>query len=81
MTLFRTGAQSLALILFFLCLTAIGLIHLLPPGTVGSWAQAHIVWVYLAGLFSVGYFLIGTVMAKMRLRRLVRSLRDRRYME
>lgn len=80
MSLFRTSGQSFALILFFLCLTLIGLIRLLPLGPLGSWAQAHIVWVYLAGLSSLGYFLIGTVIARMRLR-LVRSLRDRRYME
>ena len=68
MKLFRTTAQSLALIFFFVCLTAVGLIHLLPPSSLGSWAEAHIVWVYVAGLFSVAYFLLGALIIKARSR-------------
>lgn len=66
MTLFRTSGHNLALILFFMCLTVTGFIHLLPSGTLRNWALAHIMWLYLAGLFLLAYFLLDVVIAKMR---------------
>jgi len=66
MTLFRTSGQNLALILFFMCLSIIGLIHLLPPSTLGNWALAHVIWLYLAALLLLVYFLLDAVIAKIR---------------